>query len=204
MTIYLASTNEHKAREFAKMFEAEGLNCELKSAKNLEGFVSPVEDGETFAQNAFIKADALKKIAPKDAFVMADDSGIVVDALNGAPGIMSARYAGVNGKDADKANNAKLLAELEQVPDEKRTARFVCALALICPDNTRILCEGKIEGRINHGECGERGFGYDPLFLLPERGVTTAQLQENEKNAISHRGQAFKKLAKFLRQNGVR
>lgn len=203
MKIYIATSNEHKVFEFSKMFKAENIDCLLFCAKDLSGFVSPEEDGKSFEENAFIKAEALRGLVPSDAFIMADDSGLVVDVLNGAPGIMSARYAGVSGGGADAANNAKLLEALKNVPDKKRSARFVCALALICPDGTRIACEGKIEGFINRGESGANGFGYDPLFFLPERSKTTAELENEEKNAISHRGLAFKKLAKFLRQNKV-
>lgn len=198
-SICIATSNAHKISEFQQMFRAEGLHCNVFGVNQLAGFVAPEENGTTFAENAFIKAQAAKDIAPSEAWVMADDSGIVVDALNGAPGIMSARYAGVSGANADEANNAKLLQELVNVPDEKRTARFVCALALIAPNGEKYLFEGKIEGTINHGAKGVRGFGYDPLFLLPERNLTTAELSAEEKNAISHRGSAFKKLASFIK-----
>lgn len=201
MKIFLATSNEHKAFEFSNMFAAERLDCQIFCAKDAEGFEPPEENGATFAENAFIKADALKKFAPADAFVMADDSGLVVDALGGAPGIMSARYAGVEKPGADAANNAKLLREMESVPDEKRTARFVCAIALLCPDGLRILSEGKIEGIIGRAARGSNGFGYDPLFYLPDRRLTTAELEPSDKDAISHRGTAFAKLAKFLREN---
>lgn len=198
-SICIASANAHKIAEFKEMFAAAKLDCEVFGVGDLYGFVSPDETGTTFAENAFIKAEAAKKIAPSDAYVMADDSGLCVDALGGAPGIMSARYAGVHGADADNSNNKKLLRELENVPDAERSARFVCAIALICPDGERKLFDGKIEGVINRGECGAKGFGYDPLFFLPERGKTTAQLSEREKNAISHRGIAFAKTSKFIK-----
>jgi len=198
-TIYIATSNGHKLAEFAQMFAEKNIDCEIFGAADVKNFVSPVEDGKTFAENAFIKANALRRIAPKGAYVFADDSGIVVDALDGAPGIFSARYAGVSGKDADIRNNEKLLRELEGVPDQKRTARFVCVIALITPTGERKTFEGKIEGVINHGESGSNGFGYDPLFLLPERNLTTAQLSAAEKNSISHRGKAFQQLADFLK-----
>lgn len=199
MEIYLATSNKHKVFEFSEMFATAGIDCNVHPASDAFGFEPPEEDGETFEQNAFIKADALRSKVPADAYVMADDSGIVVDALGGAPGIRSARYAGVSGDGADAANNKKLLANLEGVPDAERTARFVCVIALVCPNGERIAFHGKIEGQINHGECGANGFGYDPLFLLPERGITTAQLSPEDKNAISHRGRAFAKLAEFLK-----
>lgn len=197
--IYIATSNAHKLAEFSEMFAAEGIDCVVFGARDLPDFKPPIENGDTFSENAFIKAAALKAIAPKNAYVFADDSGIVVDALNGAPGIFSARYAGADGPKADKLNNEKLLRELENVPDSERTARFVCAIVLITPDGARKDFEGKIEGVINHGECGANGFGYDPLFLLPGIGMTTAELDPARKNSISHRGKAFKKLAEFLK-----
>lgn len=199
MEIYIATSNKHKVSEFGEMFAAAGLKCVVRSAADVIGFESPVEDGGTFEENAFIKAEALKRKTPPDAYVMADDSGIVVDALGGAPGIRSARYAGVSGAGADSANNEKLLRELAGVPDGKRSARFVCAIALICPDGERAAFCGKIEGVINRGAAGVNGFGYDPLFYQPECGKTTAELSPEEKNAISHRGAAFAKLAEFLK-----
>ncbi len=200
MKIYIATSNKHKISEFAEMFANANIDCDIFSASDADGFFSPVEDGDTFEANAFIKADALKKIVPADAYVMADDSGIVVDALGGAPAIHSARYAGVSGAGADRANNEKLLKELENVEDSKRTARFVCVIALVCPNGERHSFSGKIEGVINRGERGMNGFGYDPLFYLPERGKTTAELSSEDKNAISHRGEAFAKLADFLKK----
>ena len=199
ISVCIASANEHKIAEFREMFADARLDCEVFGIGSLKGFVAPDETGKTFAENAAIKAEAARKIAPADAYVMADDSGICVDALSGAPGIMSARYAGLHGKDADNANNKKLLAELENIPDTKRTARFVCSIVLICPDGRKKTFEGKIEGVINRGECGAKGFGYDPLFYLPELGKTTAQLSERQKNAISHRGIAFAKTSEFIK-----
>lgn len=198
-TIYIATSNPHKLEEFSEMFEAEGIACSLFGARDLRNFSPPDETGNTFAENAFIKADALKAIAPKSAYVLADDSGIAVDALDGAPGIFSARYAGADGPEADALNNQKLLRELEDVPDPKRTARFVCAIALITPTGERKLFEGKIDGVINHGERGSNGFGYDPLFYIPELGMTSAELDPAKKNSISHRGNAFKQLAEFIK-----
>lgn len=197
-TIYIATSNPHKVAEFEEMFKDWQINCSVKSAKDLGGMPDVNEDGLTFAQNALKKAQALRAIAPSDAYVMADDSGIVVDALNGAPGVRSARYAGVSGKDADKANNEKLLKELENVKDTKRTARFVCALALIAPDGKVEIFEGKVEGKINRGEVGKNGFGYDPLFEFENTDITTAQLDSEDKNQISHRGKALRKLADYL------
>ena len=195
--IYLATGNAHKLSEFSQMLENSGWV--LKSATDLGGMPEVDENAETFTGNAFLKASALKKIAPKDAYVLADDSGIVVDALNGAPGVHSARYAGVKGANADAENNKKLLANLANVPDNKRTARFVCELAFICPDDTVHSFSGKVEGRINHGEKGTGGFGYDPLFFCAEFGCTTAEMPAEKKNEISHRGKALRKLLEFLK-----
>jgi XTP/dITP diphosphohydrolase len=131
------------------------------------------------------------------AWVLADDSGLEVEALGGAPGVHSARYAGPGGSDADCV--AKLLRELQGVPDEARTARFRCAIALLAPDGRLWIDEGVLEGRITHAPRGANGFGYDPVFLLPNRGLTTAELPPEEKNRISHRGQALAKAVKRLR-----
>lgn len=198
-SIYIATSNAHKLREFSEMFSCAGLDCEVLGAADVSGYEAPEENGSSFGENAMIKAAALRRLAPADAYVMADDSGLAVDALGGAPGIFSARYAKAFGPDADLKNNEKVLKDLEGVPDENRTARFVCAIALICPDNAVKIFEGKIEGVINRGEAGANGFGYDPLFYLPERGMTTAELDPAEKNKISHRGAAFRKLAEFLK-----
>jgi len=199
MKIYIATSNSHKIKEFGQMFADCGIECQVFGAKELCENFSPIEDGKTFAENALIKARALRTMAPSDSFVMADDSGIVVDALDGKPGIYSARYAGVSGVGADTANNKKLLEELKDIPDSKRTARFICAIAFILPNLSEHIFEGKIEGVINHSEAGCGGFGYDPLFYLPERGMTTAELSAEEKNNISHRGNAFRKMVEFIK-----
>lgn len=202
MKVLIATSNKHKIEEFSAMFAAAGLHCGVAGADSVAGFSPPVEDGSTFAENALIKARALAPLA-NGAYVMADDSGIVVDALGGAPGIYSARYAGCGGAAADRRNNEKLLREMEGVPDAERAARFVCAIALVCPDGEEKLFEGKIEGRINRGEEGLGGFGYDPIFYVPRLGKTTAQLAPEEKNAISHRGAAFRAMAEFLKQREI-
>lgn len=164
----------------------------------------PAEEGQTFAANARDKA--LYYARALDAWCLADDSGLAVDALNGAPGVHSARYAaesfppGADRPARDAANIAKLLAALRDVGDERRTARFVCHVALA--DERRILleAEGTLEGVIARRPAGENGFGYDPVFYLPDRGRTVAQLSSAEKNAISHRGKAVRRLAELLGQ----
>ena len=198
--IYIASSNAHKIAEFSQMFLNAGLDFEIRSCSEIPDWKSPPENGNTFCENAFIKAEALFQKVPPGAYVMADDSDISVDALGGAPGVMSARYAGENGPDADAKNNEKLLRELEGVPDHKRSARFICSIALITPEGERKNFEAKFEGQINRKAAGLRGFGYDPLFYLPERGMTSAELSAEEKNSISHRGKAFAMLAEFLKQ----
>ena len=198
MKIYIASSNKHKITEFAQMFAEAGIDCSVAGADDVAGFVPPEENGTSFRENAFIKARSLKKLVGAN-YVFADDSGIVVDALGGAPGIFSARYAGAHGSDADTRNNEKLLRELENVPDEKRSARFVCSIALICPDGAEKHFEGRIDGFINHGAVGCGGFGYDPLFYVPRFGKTTAELSAEEKNKVSHRGAAFAQMAEFLK-----
>ena len=202
MKIFIASTNAHKIGEYREMFAACNLHCDVCGADAVAGFSAPDENGDSFRANALIKAEALAEKL-RGEYVMADDSGIVVDALGGAPGIYSARYAGCHGPDTDLRNNEKLLNELKDVPDEKRTARFVCCIALVAPDGSEHCFEGTIEGRINRGAAGCGGFGYDPLFYVPELGKTTAEISPEHKNAISHRGRAFAKLAEFLKnKNG--
>lgn len=154
-----------------------------------------VEDGKTFAENAVIKAKAIMEIAGE--VVLADDSGLEIDYLNKEPGIYSARYMGENT--SYRVKNASLIERLSGVPDEKRTARFVCAIAAAFPDGTVKITEGTIAGRIGYEEKGENGFGYDPIFYVPEYGCSTAQLSEEEKNKISHRGKALASMKEILR-----
>ena len=148
-----------------------------------------VEDGTTFEENALIKAKEIAKYV-ENAIVLADDSGLEIDYLNKEPGIYSARYAGVDTS-YDIKNNL-LIQRLEGVPDEKRTARFVCAVAASFPDGTTEVVRGTIEGRIGYEIAGENGFGYDPIFYLPEFGCTTAELDPEKKNELSHRGNALR------------
>jgi XTP/dITP diphosphohydrolase len=170
----------------------------------------PDETGATFAENA--RQKALYYAAATGAWCLADDSGLIVDALGGEPGVRSARYAadetpaGAARAAIDAANNARLLRNLAAVPDEKRTARFMCHLAMADPSRVLIETFDTVEGRIIHKPRGGGGFGYDPLFLLPELGLTTAELPPEQKNAISHRGKALRHFASLLRSmlGGVR
>lgn len=190
-TVIIATNNAHKVEEIETALDFEEWRfLSLKQA----GIVSnPEETGMTFVENARIKAHAAYE-ASQDCAVLADDSGLIVDALDGAPGVYSSRYAGVDGDDA--ANNAKLLRELEGVADDKRTARFASVLVFIDVDGKETVAEGFVEGRIGHQERGSEGFGYDPLFL-PEvctDGKTMAELTQDQKNSISHRGNALRSL----------
>jgi XTP/dITP diphosphohydrolase len=187
-TIVLATGNPGKIKELAHMLQ--GFSLEVKGLKDFPD-IGPIEEtGETFAENARIKAETVSRELGVAA--VADDSGLVVDALGGAPGVRSARYAGENA--SDEANNAKLLAALEGVPPERRAARFVCCMAAVAPNGAILEAEGRWEGRIAEAPAGEQGFGYDPLFIDPEAGETSAQLKPEEKNRRSHRGKALRKL----------
>ena len=158
------------------------------------------EDGNSFMENSFIKARAVARTCKEkgidDAIVLADDSGLVVDALNGEPGIYSARYLGEDTPYSIK--NAKIIERLNGVSDEDRTARFVCAIACVMPDGKEYSAEATYEGAIGYEERGEHGFGYDPIFYLPDRGVYSAELDPDEKNRISHRGKALRMMKEIL------
>lgn len=185
--IIFATGNENKMKEI-RMILAD-LGMPILSMKEAGIHVDVVEDGTTFEENALIKATEISKYVD-NCIVLADDSGLEIDYLNKEPGIYSARYAGENTS-YDIKNNL-LLERLAGVQDEKRTARFVCAVAAAFPDGTTEVVRGTIEGRIGHEIIGENGFGYDPIFYLPEYGCTTAQLDPDKKNELSHRGNALR------------
>ena len=193
--LIVATTNPHKVEEISAVLGPLGIECvPLPDA----GIPEPVEDGATFEANARIKARAYAKAL--GIAVLADDSGLEVDALGGAPGVHSAYYAGTgaNRAERDAANNARLLRELEGVPDGQRGARFVCVLCIARPDGTiEAEARGHFEGRIGHAPHGTNGFGYDPLLVLPD-GRTSAELSSDEKNARSHRGNALRALVRCL------
>ena len=189
--LILASNNSHKAEEFRRFFAENGIPAELVTMREAGFTEDIVEDGTTFAENAYIKASAICKAT--GCIAIADDSGLEVDALNGAPGVYSARYGGVHGDDA--ANNAKLLMELEGVPREGRTARFVSAICVVRPDGESLTLLGKAEGLILTEKRGSGTFGYDPLFYYPPMDKTFAEMDGSEKNAVSHRGNALLLLA---------
>ena len=178
------------------------LPVEILSMKEAGIGADITEDGTTFEENAAIKAKAVAELLPeqdRDTIVLADDSGLEIDALNGEPGIYSARYMGENTSYHIK--NAELIHRLEGVPEEKRTARFVCAVAAVLPDRTCLTVRGTIEGRIGYEERGSNGFGYDPIFMVPEFDKTTAELSIEEKNKISHRAKALMAMKEELLAN---
>jgi len=192
--LVLASSNRGKLAEIKAICAPWGI--QVVTAASL-GFTEEVpETGDTFEANARLKAVAVSQALGRPA--LADDSGLVVEALGGAPGVYSARYAGPGGGDA--ANSATLLAEMQGVPPEKRAAAFVCVMLCRRPDGVELVARGRLEGRIALAPAGHNGFGYDPVFWLPERELTVAQLSATEKNAISHRGQALGRLAQGLKE----
>ena len=187
-----ATGNENKMKEIREILGA--LPLEILSMKEAGVSADIVEDGKTFEENALIKARAICKLAGE--MVLAEDSGLEIDYLNKEPGIYSARYMGEDTSYHIK--NKSLIDRLEGVPEEKRTARFVCAIAAVFPDGKELVVRGTVEGIIGYEEKGENGFGYDPIFYLPERGCTTAELPPEEKNSISHRGNALRLMKELL------
>jgi len=187
--IVLASGNKGKLREFSQVLGQWHVEVLPQSDFNVS---DADETGLSFVENAILKARHAARITGLPA--LADDSGLEVDALNGAPGIYSARFSGEGA--TDEKNNARLLAELADVPEAQRTARFRCVLAFMrhAEDPTPLICQGAWEGVILSESCGENGFGYDPLFLIPELGKASAQLAPEQKNKLSHRGQAVQEL----------
>ena len=191
--IVFATGNAGKMREIREILS--DLELEVVSMKEIGIDIPIEEDGITFEENALIKARAVAGQCGE--IVLADDSGLEVDYLNGDPGIYSARYMGEETPYSIK--NAAIIERLAGVPDEKRTARFVCAIAAVFPDGQELVTLGEIQGRIDYEEKGKNGFGYDPIFYVPEFGKTTAELTDEEKNSISHRGRALRKMKEKLR-----
>ena len=195
MKLIIASNNAHKLIEIKAILG--DVFREILSMREAGITHETVEDGETFLENAEKKAREMAEIS--GCYALADDSGLCVDALDGGPGIYSARFAGEHGN--DEANNDLLLQKLENVTD--RGAHYTCAMALACPDGRMITAEGYLYGEIGYERRGHNGFGYDPLFILPERGCTTAELSPEEKNAISHRANALHALLAKLQEAGI-
>lgn len=196
MKIVLATHNQGKIREFTESFQE--IGWEAIPIQAVADVPDPKETGSTFMENALQKARAYAEAVNMP--VLSDDSGIIAEALGDRPGIYSARYAGHHGD--DEANNQKLMADLAAYPLEKRKGRYVCAVALVWPDGRSVTAEGICEGVIRDFYAGTGGFGYDPLFYLPEFGKTMAQISLEEKNRISHRGRALRALLEKLKKAG--
>ncbi len=199
MKIVFATGNAGKMKEILMILD--GLGMEIQSMKEAGVDIEIVEDGKSFEENAQIKAAAIASVLKErgeQAVVLADDSGLEIDWLNKEPGIYSARYMGEDTSYTVK--NANLIQRLEGVPDEKRTARFVCAIAAVLPDGRSFVTKAAVEGIIGYEEKGENGFGYDPIFYLPEYGRYSAELSPEEKNRISHRGKALEGMKEILRE----
>lgn len=192
--LVVATKNKGKLKEIEEILSGLPFRVVSMEEAGIDGDIE--ETGSTFEENALIKAQAVAKVT--GGLVMADDSGLEVDALNGAPGIHSARFAGEGATDADRNN--KLLGLLQEVPFEKRTGRFVCAIAVVFPEGEHRMVRGTCEGFIGFKPEGTNGFGYDPLFYVPEYQMTIAQLPVAEKNRISHRGRALEKMVAQLKE----
>lgn len=184
MKVILASKNQHKLTELSAILSQLGFEIALESEYGLD--IDVEETGTTFEENSFLKADAVMKASGLP--VLADDSGLMVDALDGAPGVYSARYG---HKASDKERTAYLLENMKDVPEERRGAKFVCVITCLFPDGRKIVARGECPGVIACAPHGENGFGYDPVFYLPELGMTYAELPSEQKNAISHRARAL-------------
>ncbi|MFS0780673.1 XTP/dITP diphosphatase [Bacillus sp. 1P06AnD] len=186
--VIIATKNKGKAKEFETLFYP--LGYEVCTLLDVENAMDVEETGSTFEENAILKAEAL--CGQFNTMVISDDSGLIIDALDGRPGVYSARYAGEQ-KD-DEANIDKVLAELEGIPDRERTARFYCALAVAIPGQQTVTFSGTVEGFILHERTGSNGFGYDPIFYVESLGKSMAELKPEQKNQISHRSNALRKL----------
>ena len=194
-TIYLASGNVHKLHELQTALNQAGLPVKVSGPDNIGGMPEVEETGSTFEANALLKANGLKEVGPPDGWFLADDSGIEIDALDGRPGVISARYAGLECD--DEKNNDKVLEEMKDVPDHDRTCRFRCVLALV-GENLEKTFAGACEGTLLSERQGTGGFGYDPLFLPNESKSTFAQISLEEKAMISHRARALNKLINWI------
>jgi len=192
--LLLATNNTGKVKEYRSLLQ--GIPFELVTPKEMGSHMDVEETGTTYEENARLKAYALAQ--ESGLLTLADDSGIEVDALDGEPGVISARYAGENASDAERVNY--LLAKMKDIPKEKRSARFRCVIAIAQPDGQAEFCEGECKGVITFRPQGTKGFGYDPVFFFPERGKTMAELPFEIKNQISHRGHAAQKARLILQK----
>jgi len=192
--LILATSNKDKAREIAEILKDTPFVVTTMKDEGYDPDI--VEDGKTFEENALIKARIVHALA-SGAYVMADDSGLCIDALDGAPGIYSARFCGEDSTYPEKFK--KIFEMLKDVPEEKRTAKFVCSIAVVRPDGSEFTVRGEISGILHEKPAGDGGFGYDPIFYVPEFGMTTAQMTKEQKNSISHRGKASRAMAEKLK-----
>lgn len=196
MKLVLASKNQHKLIELRTILGQLGLEVVLESEVGVD--VEVEETGTTFEENSLLKARAVMEASGMAA--IADDSGLEVDALGGEPGVYSARYGGL---DSDEARTALLLEKMSDVPDQLRTARFVSVVTCVLPDGKIVVARGACEGTITYAPAGENGFGYDPVFFVPQLDKTFAQASPEEKNAISHRGDALRKFCEKWKEAGI-
>ena len=194
-TIYLASGNAHKLHELQSALEQAGLAVKVKGPDTIGGMPEVEETGSTFESNALLKAQGLREVGPSEGWFLADDSGIEIDDLDGRPGVISARYAGMECN--DEANNDKVLQEMKDFPKSDRTCRFQCVLALV-GDGFEETFAGACEGKLLSERQGSGGFGYDPLFLPDESELTFAEISLDEKAKISHRARALTKLIDWI------
>jgi len=193
--LVIASRNDHKIQEMRRILEQVGLDIELVGTAEFPDLPDVEETGSTFAANAMLKARAVSEFTGLPA--VGDDSGLCVDALNGMPGILSARWSGTHGN--DQANLALLLAQISQVPSDRRGASFICAAAYVHPDGTEFVVEGQMSGTLIDAPIGTNGFGYDPIFVPQGHQITSAQMSAELKDSISHRGKALAALADQLK-----
>ncbi len=197
-SVIVATRNANKVREMQEIF---GEDFSVLPMDAVAPALEIEEDGYTFEDNAAIKARALWEALPEKALVLADDSGLEIDFLGGAPGIFSSRWLGE--KTPYSIKNAHILEELKDVPEYRRGCRYVCAIAAVTPEGRLISVRRTMEGRIAESVCGDNGFGYDPVFFVPECGCTAAELSEEAKNSISHRGKALRAMTEKLREAGI-
>jgi XTP/dITP diphosphohydrolase len=192
--LVLATRNAHKVDELRRILADAGLDVELVGVDAFPAVPDVAETGTTFAENALLKAHAVAAATGLPS--VADDSGLCVDVLGGMPGVFSARWSGAHGD--DRANLALVLAQIEDVPDDRRSAHFACAAALALPDGVERVVEGRLSGALARAPRGTNGFGYDPVFVPEGHTRTTAEMTPSEKDAISHRGRAFRALARVV------
>jgi XTP/dITP diphosphohydrolase len=195
--LVIASRNDHKIEEMRRILEQAGFDWELVGTSEFPNLPDIEETGSTFAANAMLKARGVSEFTGLPA--IGDDSGLCVDALNGMPGILSARWSGTHGD--DRANLELLLAQISQVPADRRSASFICAAAYVHPDGTEFVVEAAMNGTLIDSVRGENGFGYDPIFIPQGHQVTSAQMSSEEKDAISHRGKALAALVASLQSS---